>query len=203
MKVERSEQEQSVDSNESEWLSRSLKGDDEAFSNLVDMYQRPVFNLCYRMTGDAGDAEDAAQETFLRAYQNLRRYNPERSFATWLLSIAAHYCIDQLRRKRINALPLDVLPEETIPDHLPNPETHATQAEEQRRMRILLDRLGPQDRAAIIFRYWYDLSDEEIGDMLSLTVSAVKSRMHRARRELAQLWLEQQAEPAGSRQEAP
>ncbi|MDD5370008.1 MAG: sigma-70 family RNA polymerase sigma factor [Anaerolineaceae bacterium] len=192
-----------MDSKESEWLSRSLKGDDEAFSHLVDMYQRPVFNLCYRMTGDAGDAEDAAQETFLRAYQNLRRYNPERSFATWLLSIAAHYCIDQLRRKRIDALPIDVLPEETIPDHLPNPETYATQTEEQRNMRALLEHLGPQDRAAIILRYWYDVPDEEIGAMLSLTVSAVKSRMHRARRELAHLWLEQQAQPVGSREEVP
>lgn len=190
-----------MESSEYEWLTRALQGDDEAFSHLVDMYQRPVFNLCYRMTGDAGDAEDAAQETFLRAYQNLRRYDTQRSFITWLLSIAAHYCIDQLRRKRLPALPLDVLPEESVPDNLPNPESHASKAEEQRQMRALLEKLGPQDRAAIVLRYWYDVSDEEIGDMLSLTVPAVKSRLHRARRELAKLWLEQHQQPTATRQE--
>jgi RNA polymerase sigma-70 factor (ECF subfamily) len=189
-----------LDSNEHEWLSRAIKGNDEAFGYLVEMYQRPVFNLCYRMTGNPGDAEDAAQETFLRAYQNLKRYNPEKPFATWLLSIAAHYCIDQLRRKKLPAVPIEVLPEESAPDDSPNPEHFTSQAEEQRALRQVLDLLSPLDRAAIVLRYWYDYSDEQIGDTLSLTVSAVKSRLHRARRELAQHWLQRQS-AIGNRQE--
>ena len=86
--------------NESEWLVRAIEGDDQAFTRLVELYQNPVYNLCYRMLGTPGDAEDAAQEAFLRAYKNLQRYDRKRSFATWLLSIASHYCIDQLRRKK-------------------------------------------------------------------------------------------------------
>ena len=90
--------------NEAELLSKAQQGDAQAFTWLVETYQRPVFNLCYRMLGNAQDAEDAAQETFLRAYKNLRRYDRSRPFSTWLLSIAAHYCIDQARRRRSGVL---------------------------------------------------------------------------------------------------
>ena len=183
---------------EAQWLEMARLGDEDAFGHLVEAYQRPVFNLCYRMTGDPGEAEDAAQETFLRAYQNLKRYDPQRPFATWMLSIAAHYCIDQIRRRKALITPLDALPEETIPDADPGPEKLASKGEEQRLMRSILSQLGPQDRAAVVLRYWYDLSDEEIGQALSLTVSAVKSRLHRARRELARLWLEKQPQPVGT-----
>ncbi|MCL4562228.1 MAG: sigma-70 family RNA polymerase sigma factor [Chloroflexi bacterium] len=181
-----------MSSAEAQWLDLARKGDDDAFGNLVELYQRPVFSLCYRMMSDSGEAEDAAQETFWRAYQALKRYDPQRPFLTWLLSIGAHYCIDQLRKKRLASLPLDVLPEEAVPDSSADPEDHLSRVEEQRRLRQLLGNLGPQDRAAIILRYWYDLSEEEIGESLSLSVSAVKSRLHRSRRELASQWKEPQ-----------
>ena len=183
-----------MSSTELELINKALKGDSEAFASLVELYQTPVYHLCYRMMGDSGEAEDAAQETFLRAYQNLKRYDRQRSFITWLLSIAAHYCIDQIRRRRAPIVPLDVLPDEAVPDPVAGPESLSAKRDLQRRMRVLLASLNPQDRAAIILRYWYDLSDEEIAGSLSLTVSAVKSRLHRARRELAQLW-QQQTEP--------
>ena len=77
------------------WVVQAQHGSDEAFTKLVEAYQTHVYNLCYRMLGDAELAEDAAQETFLRAYQHLHRYDQKRPFATWLLSIAAHYCIDR------------------------------------------------------------------------------------------------------------
>jgi RNA polymerase sigma-70 factor (ECF subfamily) len=170
---------------ESEWLDRAIDGDDDAFTQLVQAYQTPVYNLCYRMLGNAGDAEDAAQESFWRAWQYLKRYDRQRSFVTWLLSITAHYCIDQLRKRRLELVPLDVLPEEDAPDPGLSPEAASKLREEKQQMRKLLDKLGNQDRAAIIMRYWYDFSEVEIAQSLSLTVSAVKSRLHRARRELA------------------
>ncbi|MBN2257869.1 MAG: sigma-70 family RNA polymerase sigma factor [Anaerolineaceae bacterium] len=170
---------------ESEWLDLAIKGDDDAFAHLVQTYQTPVYNLCYRMLGNAGDAEDAAQESFWRAWQYLKRYDRQRSFITWLLSITAHFCIDQLRKRRLELVPLDVLPEEDAPDPGLSPEAISRLRDEQKQMRKLLGRLGPQDRAAIIMRYWYDFSEVEIAASLSLTVSAVKSRLHRARRELA------------------
>ena len=88
---------------EQTWVAQAQQGDDEAFTKLVETYQTPVFNLCYRMLGEPELAEDAAQETFLRAYQHLHRYDQKRPFPTWLLSIAAHYCIDRLRRRKLFA----------------------------------------------------------------------------------------------------
>jgi RNA polymerase sigma-70 factor, ECF subfamily len=188
-----------LNSTDTQWLETQVEaarhGNDEAFSRLVEKYQTPVFNLCYRMLGDSAEAEDAAQESFWRAYQSLNRYDPKRPFMTWLLSISAHFCIDQLRKRRLVTLPMDILPEEAAPDHSPSPESSFSQREEQQNLRKLLSELNPQDRAAIIMRYWYDLSEEEIGEALSLSVSAVKSRLHRARRELALMWQNKQALP--------
>jgi len=179
-----------------EWLQQAIRGDEAAFAEIVETYQRPVYNLCYRMLGDPIDAEDAAQETFWRAYQALNRYDQKRSFATWLLSIAAHYCIDQQRKRRVPILSVDLLPEEDAPDPAPNPEKVVSELEESSQMRKLLSKLGPQDRAAVVLRYWYEFSEEEIAQTLSLTVSAVKSRLHRARKELAQNWQTAQANSA-------
>ncbi len=177
---------------ETDWIQQALQGDEAAYTSIVDLYQRPVYNLCYRMLGDPIEAEDAAQETFWRAYQNLKRYDASRSFPTWLLSIAAHYCIDQQRKRRIPILSVDLLPEEDAPDPAPNPEKVVGELEESSQMRRLLGKLGAQDRAAVIMRYWYEFSEEEIARSLSLTVSAVKSRLHRARKELAQNYQETQ-----------
>jgi RNA polymerase sigma-70 factor (ECF subfamily) len=176
------------DHREPEWLAQAIKGNAEAFTNLVELYQRPVFNLCYRMLGDPDEAEDAAQETFLRAYNGLKRYDVQRSFSTWLLSIAAHFCIDQMRRRHFTLLSMDTLPHLDPPDMSPGPEMMLSLGEEQRRVRVLLGSLNAVDRAAVVMRYWYELSYDEIAESLSLTVSAVKSRLHRARLEMADNW---------------
>jgi RNA polymerase sigma-70 factor (ECF subfamily) len=200
-----------VKENESEWLVRAQKGDDEAFARLVELYQKPVYNLCYRMLGNSGDAEDAAQEAFLRAYKNLRRYDRNRSFATWLLSIASHYCIDQLRKRRFNAFSIDDDEKAWLepPDPGMGPESTVGMHEKQAQVQELLEKLSPKDRAAVIMRYWYDYSYEEIAQELSLTVSAVKSRLHRSRRDLAGQWTMMQTQateklnPERMRHESP
>ncbi len=178
-----------------EWILKARAGDREAFSQVVEAYQVPVYNLCRRMLGNPGEAEDAAQETFWRAFQAIGRYDPQRPFATWLLSIAAHHCIDHLRRQRLVALSLEAMPDyRDTPDPEPGPETAAEAHEREQRVAQMLQTLEPVDRAAIVMRYWYDLSYEEMSEALSLSVSAVKSRLHRARRELAGAWPQARAE---------
>lgn len=173
---------------EADWLTLAIQGNPQAFTVLVETYQRPVYNLCYRMTGNAQDAEDAAQETFLRAYQNLRRYDQARPFSTWLLSIAAHYCIDQARKRRHPVIAIEELPVPDLPEPAPGLEATLSRKEEQQRIHRLLDTLDPVDRAAVIMYYWYDFSYDEICQALSLSLSAVKSRLHRARRAMAETW---------------
>jgi RNA polymerase sigma-70 factor (ECF subfamily) len=140
------------------------------------------------MLNDSGDAEDAAQETFLRAYQSMKRYDNRRPFPTWLLSIAAHYCIDQIRKRRMTFISMEdeVYPE--LPDASPGPETWLSRSEERKEVQGILDSLQPVDRAAVVMYYWYEMPYEEIGQALNITVSAVKSRLHRARRVMADQW---------------
>lgn len=182
-------------SDELAWVLQAQHGNDEAFTKLVDEHQTHVYNLCYRMLGDAESAEDAAQETFLRAYQNLHRYDQSRPFITWLLSIGAHYCIDQLRRRKLSVFSMDEEHEdgtvfEIADPASPDPEAESVKREERDRLHLLLRDLDETDRAAVIMRYWYDFSEIEIAESLRLTVSAVKSRLHRSRRALAGMWQE-------------
>jgi RNA polymerase sigma-70 factor, ECF subfamily len=177
------------------WVMQAQQGSDEAFTKLVEEHQTHVYNLCYRMLGEPEVAEDAAQESFLRAYQNLQRYDRNRPFATWLLSIAAHYCIDRLRRRKLSMFSLDEENDDGVTFEIadpasPNPEAESVKREERDRLHILLKDLDATDRAAIILRYWNDYSEIEIAESLNLTVSAVKSRLHRARRALAGMWQE-------------
>jgi len=177
---------------ESVVVVQAQHGNEEAFTQLVEAYQTHVYNLCYRMLGEAESAEDAAQETFLRAFQHLHRYDHRRPFGTWLLSIAAHYCIDRLRRRRFSFTSMDQEDDGgtyELPDPAaPNPESEAVRHEQREQIQEYLQHINSMDRAAIVLRYWHDCSEAEIAETLHLTVSAVKSRLHRARRELGGMW---------------
>ena len=179
-----------AEDSESKWLNSALMGDVQAFTLLVDSYQNPVFNLCYRMLGNKEDAEDASQETFLRAYKSLKRYDKKRSFSTWLLSIAAHYCIDQIRKRRFQFVSTEELVRSELTDPSMGVEEKVLNKEDQSRIQEILHELNPKDRAIVIMYYWYDFSYDEICQSLSLSNSAVKSRLHRSRRMLADIWRE-------------
>jgi len=176
-------------SDEQTWVEQARSGDREAFSKLVEAYQTPVYNLTCRMLGNPDEAEEAAQETFLRVYTRLDRYNPDYKFSTWVLSIASHYCIDRLRKRRIIWLSLDdPLPSQFAPalsSDKPGPESSAIKGEMQTQVQVLLDTLQPDYRAAVVLRYWYDMSYDEIAGIMETTVSAIKSRLFRARKMLA------------------
>jgi RNA polymerase sigma-70 factor (ECF subfamily) len=170
------------------WIEQALKGDPLAFGQLVRVYERPVYNLTYRMLGDPVEAEDAAQETFMRAYSRLATYQPERKFVNWLLSIASHYCIDLLRRKvRKPQLSLDgPMPPEWLTSNVPRPEQVVSAKQERERVRQVLATLPPDYRAAVVLRYWYGMSYQEIAATMGTTESAIKSRLHRAREMMAE-----------------
>ncbi len=157
--------------------------DPQAFAGVVEAHQVAVFNLCYRMLGDRDQAEEAAQEAFLRAFRSLRRYDPSRPVRTWLLSIAAHHCIDLVRRRSlVEFLPLG--PREFAHTD-PGPEAALIRKEAMDEVGRMLHGLNPAERAAVILTYWYDLSQAEVAAAMGTTVAAVRTRLHRARRRLA------------------
>jgi RNA polymerase sigma-70 factor (ECF subfamily) len=168
---------------EKEWLLQAQQGDQQAFAKLVEAYQLAVFNLAYRMLGNPSEAEDAAQETFLRAYTRLHTCDPQRKFSSWILAIASHYCIDRLRRRRgKDPVSLEELNSgRWLPDGKLKPEEQALRQEQSVLIQRLLGELPADYRLVIILRYWHDLSYEEIAQITQTTESAVKSRLHRAR----------------------
>lgn len=163
-----------------------LSGDQNVFSVLVERYKDAVQNLAYRMLSNVTEAEDVTQETFVRAYTQLASYKSIHKFSTWLLSIASHLAIDQLRRRRFLALPLEDVPFlEWIADAAVSPEQSAIQGEQQDEVQLYLQKLPSKYRAVIVLRYWHDFSYEEIATALDLTPALVKARLHRARELLA------------------
>ena len=172
------------------WVEATLNGDQDAFAELVYAYQDAVYNLCYRMLGNSTEAEDAAQEAFLKAYINLQRYDTSRSFKTWVMSIASNHCIDIIRKRRMQLLSLDEpLPsadQMALSSNEDGPELHALRSEMSDEIQELLEELQPDYRAAVVLRYWYDYSYAEIADALDTTESAIKSRLFRARQLLGE-----------------
>jgi len=171
---------------ERDWILAARNGDLNAFERLVAAYTRPIYNLCYRMLGDPHEAEDATQEVFLRIYRRLHAYDPAHWPASWILSIAAHYCIDRIRARR-PVLPLeDVHPEPQTPEEA-RPDALVERQEQEACLREALGQLKPEERAVLILYYWHERSCEEIASILGLQPGTVRVRLHRARLRLAEL----------------
>jgi RNA polymerase sigma-70 factor, ECF subfamily len=171
---------------EQQWIEASIRGDHEAFALLVEQYKAPIFSLALRMLRNAAEAEDAAQEIFLRAYTKLATYDRSRKFSTWLFSIASNYCIDLLRRRRATLVDLDDVAF-GLPDDAPGPERDALAAEQRAAIARAVNHLPDNYRLVTVLRYYHDLSYDEIEAATGLTEATVKTRLHRARRQLETL----------------
>lgn len=178
---------------EAVWIEEARAGNKQSFSRLVEAYQRPVYNLTYRMLGTPEEAEDAAQEAFLRAYSRLEQYNPNHKFSTWLFSIANHHCIDRLRKRRKTLVSIDDNPVlQNLRTEAAAPEETMLDVEQANELQALLTQLEPEYRTPLILRYWEEYSYDEIAQTMDLSVSAVKSRLFRARKQMAELYASQQ-----------
>lgn len=174
---------------EQHWLELARKGDRTAFGRLAEAYQRPVFNLTYRMLGDPSEAEDAAQEAFLRAYARLHQYDPSHKFSTWLFSIANHHCIDRLRKRRVTTLSIEDHPVVyTLESDNVRPEDHLLAQERSEHLQSLMNELEPDYRTPLVLRYWHEYSYQEIAETMNISLSAVKSRLFRARQKLGEIY---------------
>lgn len=179
-----------MNTEEAIWLEKARNGNKEAFGKIIEAYQTPVYNLAYRMLSNSGEAEEAAQEAFIRAYTRLESYNPDHKFSTWLLSITSNYCIDQIRKRRALLLSIDepLAPHPALmSDREEAPESQLVHSQQQEMVQSLLAELEPDYREAVILRYWHELSYEEIAEMMDTSVSAIKSRLFRARKQLAEI----------------
>ncbi|HSU80180.1 MAG TPA: RNA polymerase sigma factor SigW [Candidatus Angelobacter sp.] len=167
------------------------QGNQEAFRQLVDLYKRQVYAICFRMVGIPQEAEDLAQETFLRAYTHIDRYHLDKKFSTWLYRIATNLSIDYLRKRKPSVyLDAEVPGTEgyTLQAQLhsgePTPDESVVQDEDRSRLMSAIGQLPIKYRTPIILKYIDDLSLLEISDILKLPVATVKTRIHRGREAL-------------------
>jgi RNA polymerase sigma-70 factor (ECF subfamily) len=168
--------------------ARAQAGDLRAFETLVERHRRRIYSLAYRMTCTHEDADDILQETFVRAYCNLRRFDPERPFANWLYTIAANLCLDRQRRlKREKRVAWDDVEGgraemEAAPSR--TPDRVAENGELRGQIEEAIARLPERQRAALVLFEVEDLKITEVAELMECSEGAVKSTLHRARRRL-------------------
>jgi len=166
-------------------IQKCLAGDKEAFSLLVDRYKKPVYVFVYRMVRQREEADDLAQETFIKAYENLWRYNPGYKFSTWLFQIAKNLCIDALRRRQPAAAAAAELAGQADPPV--SPEREYLREETRREMEAAIDKLPPHQKACLILYHYNGLSYNETAERLGVPLQTVKNHLYRAREKLRQI----------------
>ncbi|MBR2782317.1 MAG: sigma-70 family RNA polymerase sigma factor [Oscillospiraceae bacterium] len=179
---------------ELELIKRAAGGDDTAFEQLVNQYQKPVYNLAYRMCGNADDAFDLSQEAFLNAWKGLKGFQFQSSFSTWLYRLTSNVCLSYLRsKKRKSAVSLVFLDDEEeeqeweIADSAPLPEEQTISKEERRQVESALNSLEVEYREALTLSVYSGLSYQQIAEIQGVQEGTVKSRIFRAREKIRRI----------------
>ena len=176
-------------------VTRAQQGSEKAYRELLGRYQRPVFSIIYRMIRDREQAEDLAQETFVRVFNNIDRYDPRFKFSSWIFKIATNLTIDHIRRKELDTVSIDgsrnaVTAEQieatsiTIASPDENPEELLEAKELGEEIEGAIGKLRPEYKAAILLRHVEGREYQEIAEILSLPLGTVKTYIHRGRNEL-------------------
>jgi RNA polymerase sigma-70 factor (ECF subfamily) len=171
-------------------VSRACEGDSDAFRSLVDKHSRYVFQVAYRLTGSAPDAEDVVQETFLKAYRQLSRFEARADFRTWLHRIAVNCAIDLIRGRRhreVGQDPMDLeqgAGEHSVEHAAPSADRMVFSVEVQERLRVAMARLTPQERTAFTLRHMEGMPIKEVATALGLKTEATKNSIFRAVKEM-------------------
>lgn len=172
-------------------IKQVLRGDQNAFGEIVELYKDNVFQICFRMLWDRHEAEDAAQETFLKAFLNIHTYDQTKKFATWLYRIATNLCIDKIRKRKpdyhldaeiAGTDGLNMYAQLASDGRLPEEEVESMEIQASIHEAIL--QLPDKYRAVIVLKYIEELPLQEIADILELPLGTVKTRVHRGREAL-------------------
>jgi RNA polymerase sigma-70 factor (ECF subfamily) len=173
----------SQDADDARFVGKCLEGDTEAFTAIVERYQRVLFTVAVRMLGNVEDAKDATQNAFLKAYQKLRAFDPNRRFFSWIYRILVNEC-HNARRDHRQGEPL--APELAAGD---GPADAFEVDERRRRVQAAILALPPDYREVIVLRHFAELSYDEVADAIGVSSAIVKSRLHTARQRLSQMLL--------------
>ena len=182
-----------MENSDTDLMLRLKNGEQDALRELVERHKLSVINLCLRFTGNRNDAEDLAQEVFIKVFQAAPRYEVKASFSTWLYRITVNLCMNHQRRKKIlhffslnHKKELGFQIEERTPEFAVDdqPDTEFERKELQQFVQNAIQSLPESQKTVLILYRYHDLSYKEIAETLETTVSAVESRLHRAKENL-------------------
>jgi RNA polymerase sigma-70 factor, ECF subfamily len=173
-------------------VARVRAGEKDCFRVLVERHSHEIFRLAFRMMGNEHDAEEVVQDTFLRAYRSLDRFELRSSFSTWIYRIATNRCYDLLDQRKSRPEPSPAFdpeeprPEDQIPSAMPGPERSLLSGEIAERLRSVMFQLTAAERTAFVLRHYEGQSIEEIAKILNIGPGAAKNSIHRAVQKLRQ-----------------
>lgn len=163
--------------------------DEKAYAELMIRYRKPVYHMILKMVKNTDDAEDLTIEAFAKAFKNLKKFNPDYTFSTWLFRIATNNCIDFIRKKKLDTLSIDSTFTDDngenvsldIQDHSPNPQEETIKQQKVEIMQIIVNQLPQKYQILVKLRYFHELSYDEISKELDAPLGTVKAQLHRAR----------------------
>lgn len=184
--------------NEAQLVMLSRQGDQIAFNKLVDLYKDKIFNMAHRILRSKTECEDVVQETFLKVYLNLNRFDENKRFSTWIFHIGKNICLDLLRRRKAPSLPLDqpivahsdqnLSLHDVIPNTAMSPEGEVIEREFSDKMAEMIDKLPDKYKSVVYQRYVLEMSMEDIGRANNIPINTVKSRIHRSKDFMKKRW---------------
>lgn len=173
-------------------IVRALEGEQKATTHLMERYQKQILSYIKTYIKSPADAEDLCQECFNKTFKNLKSYNPEYAFSTWLFNIAQHICIDYYRKRKLNLVPLNEGESKNEKDNwstsVPSPEETIINEQTVEKLILSIDSLDKIYREAAVLRYINEYAYEEIAKELNLPLNTVKTRVKRAKELILKKW---------------
>jgi RNA polymerase sigma factor (sigma-70 family) len=183
-----------MDLSDEELVELAQEGSRPAFASLIERHKGSIFSMALRVVGNREDAEEAAQDAFVRAFRALSKFRRDAKFGTWLYRIAMNVCLTKARQSRLDVTSIDASAEDDvdsaplqIPDHGDNPDRLVERSEFKDRVQNMIASLPPKYSAVLTMYHMQDLSYEEMSETLDLPIGTVKAHLFRARGALKKL----------------
>lgn len=164
------------------WIKEVLKGNKQAYAHIINKYKNPLYATILRMTKNPQDAQDLVQEAFIKVYSQLEKFEQKGSFSSWLYRVAINHCMDEFRKKSYTIKKVEMDEGNTVnPNH---PEIVFLKKEKNRQLERLIATLPEDERMIILLRYVNELGYREISEMMDISLTNVRNKLHRAKKKM-------------------
>lgn len=167
---------------ELELIESVLAGNKQAYAHIINQYKNPLYALVLRMTRNPQTAQDLVQEIFIKVYEQLGKYDQKGSFSSWIYRVATNHCMDEFRKKSYQTKQVEIEDEQVV--NYNHPEIVFLKKEKSRQLEKLIAMLPEDERLIILMRFVNELSYQEISELLTIPLSDVRNKLHRAKKKM-------------------